>query len=188
MELNKEKIEESIVQTVAESLIADSDLESRIKTAVDARIDSHFKTVADRQIGESVNRAIADGLEHEYCRVDSFGRTSGQPTTVRKELERIIAGYWNERVDKNGKSTDSTYSAISRAEWVMLQIVAADFQGEMKQHIVNLGGSLKDHLRLQLRTTLDSILSEVFHVQSEGDRNLGKPGRSCIDPEQTAKT
>jgi hypothetical protein len=187
MELNKEKIEQAVVQSVADALIADSDLESRIRSAVDARIDKHFKSGADKRIEEAVNRAITDGLEHEYCRVNSFGQREGQPTTVRKELEQMIAGYWNALVEKSGKPTDSTYSSMRRAEWMMSQLVAADFQGEMRQHIVNLGGSFKDHLRAQLKSTLDGILSEIFHVQSEGDRELGKPGRSCIDPEQKGK-
>jgi hypothetical protein len=188
MEIDKEKIEQAIVESVADSMISDGDLEKRIKSAVDARIDSHFKASGDQQIQDAVNRAIKAGLEHEYCKVDSFGRKSGEPTTVSKELERIIAGYWNTRVDKNnGTPTDSSYSSISRAEYVMLKLVAADFSGEMKQHIVNLGASLKDSLRGELRSTLDRLLSEVFYVQSEGDRELGKPGRSCIDPAQTGK-
>ena len=55
------------------------------------------------------------------------------------------------------------------------------------RNIVNLGGSLKDSLRTELRSTLDRLLSEVFYVQSDGDRSLGKPGHSCIDPAQTGK-
>ena len=187
MELDNGKIEQAIVESVSETMISDGELESRVKAAVDSRIDQHFKTLGDAKISEAINAAILQGFEHEYCRVDGFGRRNGEPTTIRKELERVIAGYWNAQVDKNGKPTDSTYSSMSRAEWQMVQLVAADFQGEMKQHIVNLGGSLKDHLRIQLRSTLDNLLSEVFHVQSEGDRELDKPGRSCIDPTQTGK-
>ena len=187
MELDKERIERAVIDSVAESMASDGELESRIKAAVDARIDHHFKTIGDAQISDAVNRAIAAGFEHEYCRVDNFGRKQGQPTTIRSELNRLVAGYWNERVDKNGKPTDSTYSSMPRAEWMMCQLVAADFHGEMKQHIVNLGGSLKDSLRAQLRSTLDLLLSEVFYVKSNGDRELGNPGHSCIDPPQTGK-
>ena len=107
---------------------------------------------------------------------------------MRKELDRIISGYWNERVDSNGKPTESTYSSTSRAEWTMLRLVAADFSGEMKQHIVNLGGSLKDSLRSTLHETVNSLLSEVFFVKSEGDQKLNNPGRSSISPAQTGKS
>jgi hypothetical protein len=187
MKLDQKRIEDAVIEQIAETIISEDELRSRVASAVDARIDRHFKTIADAQISQAVDKAITDGLEHEYCRVDSFGRKSGEPTSVRKELECVIAGYWNARVDKNGVPSDSSYSTISRAEFVMLKLVAADFSGEMKQHIVNLGGSLKDSLRHELRTTLDKLLSEVFYVQSEQDRELGKPGRSCIDPTQTGK-
>ena len=188
MELDQKRIEDAVIEQISETIMREDELRTRVANAVDARIDKHFKTIADAQIASAVEKAISDGLEHEYCRVDSFGRKSGEPTSVSKELERIIAGYWNARVDKNGSPSDSSYSTISRAEFVMLKLVAADFSGEMKQHIVNLGGSLKDSLRHELRITLDKLLSEVFYVQSEGDKELGKPGRSCIDPEQKGKS
>ena len=187
MEINKERIEQAVIEQVVNSMVTDGDLERRIKAVVEARIDAYFKSIGDSQISVAVNKAITSGFEHEYCRVDSMGRRQGEPTTISKELDRVVSGYWNCRVDSSGTPTDSTYSSISRAEWQMLQIVAGDFSKEMKQHIVNLGASLKDSLRTELRSTLDKLLSEVFYVQSNGDRELGKPGHSCIDPEQTGK-
>lgn len=188
MEIDKDRIEEAIVQSVAESMASDGELEARIKSAVNRRIDEHFKNVGDARIAAAVEQSITEGFEHEYCRVTSFGERSGQPTTIRKELEKLVTGYWNQQVNKSdGKPSDSSYNSITRAEWTMLKIVAADFSGEMKQHVVNIGGSLKDSLRSELHSTVNKLLSEVFHVQSEGDRSLNKPGRSCIDPEQTGK-
>jgi hypothetical protein len=188
MEINKEHIEQSIVRTVADEFMSDGELESRIKKALEEKIDAQFKEIAEPRIQEAVNRAITDGFEREYCRVDSFGRKQGEPTTIRKELERLITGYWNDQVDSQGKPTTNNYGTnLTRAEWTMNQLVAADFHGEMKQHIVNLGGALKDQLRGNLRTTLDRLLSEVFYVQSDGDRELGKPGNSYIQTPQTGK-
>ena len=72
-------------------MISDGELESRVKAAVDSRIDQHFKTfTGDAKISEAINAAILQGFEHEYCRVDGFGRRNGEPTTIRKELERVI--------------------------------------------------------------------------------------------------
>ena len=183
MELNQTRIEDGIIREVSDNLIGDDELLSRVKKAVDTRIDGIFKTVADTQIATAVSAAIAQGFEHEYARVNSFGEKEGKPTTIRKELERVIAGYWNQKVDRNGKSSDSSYSGeMTRAEWTMLQLVAADFKGEMKQHIVNLGGSLKDALRAELHTTVNHLLSEVFHVNSADDQATKGHGRSVIDP------
>jgi hypothetical protein len=186
MELDRTRIEDAIVREVADKIIGEDDLYSRVKSAVEARIDNHFRTTADAQIQAAIQAAISQGFEHEYSRVDSFGRREGAPTTIRAELEKLIGGYWNTRVDKQGKPSSNTYGAeITRAEWMMTQLVAADFQGEMKQHVVNLGGALKDKLRAELHETVNRLLSEIFHVRSLDDEAVRRSDRSLISPKQT---
>jgi len=185
VELDQTRIEDAIVREVADKIIGEDALYDRVKRAVDARIDIHFKNVADAQIQAAIEAAVARGFEHEYCRIDSFGKRDGQPTTIRAELERVIAGYWNAKVDRAGKPSSGYGSDITRAEWMMTQLVAADFQGEMKQHVVNLGGTLKDKLRAELHETVNKLLSEVFHVRSADDEARRRGDRSIIDAKQT---
>lgn len=177
MEFNQERIEQAVIDQVAEGIMHEDELRSRVKQAVDARIDKHFKEIADKQIGEAITAAIKDGFEHEYCKVDYLGRREGEPTTINKELHKQIAGYWNQGVDQYGKPTSDTYSKKStRAEFVMTQMVAADFGGEMKQHIVNVAAQLKDGLRKELHLTINKLMSEVFHVRSWDDQNAKDQG------------
>lgn len=187
MELDQKRIEDAIVQEVAERIIGEEELYNRVKNAVDQRIARHFKESADTQIQAAVEAAIREGFEHEYRRIDSFGRPEGAPTTIRAELEKAIGGYWNTMVDRQGKPTTDSYSAkMTRAEWLMTQLVASDFHGDMKQHVVNLGGALKDRLRQELHETVNKLLSEVFHVRSVGDEASKRGDRSTIDPKQKA--
>lgn len=184
MELNQSRIEDAIVRDVADKIMRDDEIYSRVKKAVDDRIDKHFKTVADAQIQAAIEAAITKGFEHEYCRIDAFGQRRDEPTTIRAELEKMIGGYWNAKVDKQGRPSSGYGADITRAEWMMAQLVAADFQGEMKQHVVNLGGALKDKLRAELHETVNKLLSEVLHVNSAGDQAMKRSDRSCIDPQQ----
>lgn len=190
MELNKSRIEDAIVREVADGIMHEDELRERVKRAVDQRVNDLFKAVADAQISAVIETAIKSGFDHEYTRVSTFGERKGAPTTIRAELERLIAGYWNEKVDKSGKASSGYDANITRAEWVMMQIVADSFKDDMKQHVVNLGGALKDKLRAELHKTVNGLLSETFHVNSEDDRKLGsdgRVGRSVIDPKQTGK-
>ena len=184
MELDQTRIEDAIVREVADRIIGEDDLYNRVKRAVDARIDLHFKTTADAQIQAAIQTAIVSGLEHEYHRIDSFGKREGEPTTIRAELEKAIGGYWNTKVDRQGKPSSGYGADITRAEWMMTQLVAADFQGEMKQHIVNLGGTLKDILRAELHETVSRLLSEVFHVRSADDEAKRRSDSSLIHAKQ----
>lgn len=182
MQLDQERIENAIIKEAAGKLIGDDELYERVKRAIDLRIDKLWKETAEERIRSEVEMAIADGFEKSYRKVDSFGQTSGEPTTIRKELERLITGYWDQRVGRDGKPTESSYSSTTRAEWMMTQLVAADFQGEMKQHVINLGGALKDQLRSELHGTVNRLLSDVFKVRSADDQGKKRQDMSSIHP------
>lgn len=185
MQLDQNRIEDAVVLGVTDRIIRDDDLWDRVKRAVNERIDNHFKKTADAQIQAAIEVAVAKGFEHEYCRINSFGQRETAPTTIKKELERMISGYWNVMVGKDGKESTSSYGCVTRAEWIMARLVAADFQGEMKQHIVNIGGALKDKLRAELHETVNKLLSEVLKVNSLEDQELRTRGDACIQPKQT---
>jgi hypothetical protein len=182
MELNQQAIQDAIVAQAVDHFIGDDALYERVKKGIESRIDNLFDTKVRELAEASIEAAYKEGFEREYTKRDSFGRPIGEPTSIGKELERLISGYWEERVDKSGKPSASIYGTTSRAEWMMTQLCADDFGAAMKQHIVNVGGALKDHFRAVLEQHLASMLSDVFHVQSAGDVARKKPGRSCIDP------
>jgi hypothetical protein len=185
MELDQKRIEDAIVREVADKIIGEDDLYERVKRAVEDRIDRHFKTTADAQIHGAIEAAITQGFEREYQRVDSFGRREGERTTIRAELEKMIGGYWNQKVDRTGQPSTAYGADMTRAEWLMTKLVASDFQKDMKQHVVNLGGALKDKLRLELHETVNRLLTEVFHVRTPDDEIKKRQDQSIIHPKQT---
>lgn len=182
MELNQQRIEDAIVAEVVDKFMGEDELYNRVKVGVEARIDKLWAEVVKERIATEVNASIQNAFEREYCRIDQFGNRSGAPTTIRAELERLIGGYWNEKVTKEGKTAGAYDSgSVTRAEWLMAKMCADDFNGAMKQHIVNVAGSVKDHFRAELNKTVARMLSEVFHVKSLGDQGKGTE-RSSLDP------
>ena len=173
MEIDKARIEDAIIDQVASEFVSENNLSTRIRDEVNKRIDRLFKDKADAQIGDAINEAIRNGFDREYCRVSAWGEKEGASTTIRKELEKAIGDYWNTKVDRNGKP-DTSYGdgKLSRAEWVMAQMVAADFKDTMKQHVVNLAAGLKDGLRQELHKTVNQLLTGMFHVKSLDDQKL----------------
>ena len=173
MELDKERIENAIIAEVASDFVNEENLSSKIHAEVNKRIDALFKGRADAQISAAIDDAIRNGFEREYCRISSWGERQGEPTTIRKELEKLISGYWNEKVDRDGKPRSYPGSNdITRAEWLMMQLVANDFKDAMKQHVINITGGLKDGLRQELHKTVNQLLTGTFHVKSLDDQKL----------------
>lgn len=179
MQLDQTRIEDAIIAEVADKLMGSDDLYGRAKKAVEEKINRLWKEEAEARVRSEVEAAITAGFEREYQKTDAFGQKVGATTTIRAELERLIGGYWNERVGSDGKPTSSSYNTVTRAEWMMTKLCADDFAGQMKVHVINVGGALKDAFRKELHSTVNRMLSEVFHVRSLGDQ--GK-GRETIDP------
>lgn len=179
MELNQQRIEDGIIAEVAGKMIGDDDLYRLATRAIETRVDKLWKEAAEKRINTIVENAITSGFDHEYRKIDGFGREQGEKTTIRAELERLISGYWNEMVDREGKPSSSSYTTVPRAQWLMTKMCAADFSKELQPHVLNVAGALKDHFRKELHGMVNNLLSEVFHVRSLEDQ--GK-GREIIDP------
>ena len=175
MEIDKTRIEDAIVSEVADKMVGDDDLYAMVKRGIDERVDRLWNETVKDRITAEVEAAIAKGFEHEYQKIDGFGIAKGPSTTIRAELEKLIAGYWNERVDRAGKPDASTYgNTTTRAEWLMAKMCADDFAGQMKQHVINVTGALKDGFRKELNSTVNKLLSDVFHVRSMDDQGKGR--------------
>lgn len=174
MQFDIEKIEKAIVEEVADRLVGEDEISNLVRHEVMKRVDAIWANTVEGQIREVIDGAVRDGFNRPYTKVDSFGRPAGVPTTIGAELEKMIAGYWNARVDTKGEPCFNTYTpTTTRAEWVMMQIVAKDFVGTMQQHVANVGGALKDNLRRELHGTVDRLISDVFRVKSLQDQGKG---------------
>lgn len=182
MELNSEKIEALIVREAAERIISDDDLYERVKRDIDARVDKIFATRVEAKIAETVDRIAQEGFDRPFRKSDGFGRPAGEPTTISKELEALVSGYWNERVGRDGKPKSDNYNTTSRAEWLMTKICAEDFEKEVKQHAVNVTGFLKDAFRAELQETVNRVLADLFRVRSLGDQGKDSRDASIIHP------
>jgi hypothetical protein len=176
MQIDQRRIEDAIIAEVAANLTNEHEFASRLHKAIDERINVLFAKKANEQIETAINDAIRSGFDREYHRVTTFGEKSGDSTTIRKELDRLIGGYWNTQVNTQGKPDTGYGGKMTRAEWVMAQIVADDFNAQMKQHVVNVAGGLKDNLRKSLHETVNGLLSEVFKVKSQDDVTLQRTG------------
>lgn len=172
LNINEEDLKTAIVAKATDEILSqDQDLSGLIAKEVKARLDKIFIDRAEAQISAAIDAAVAGAFEREYQRVSSWGEPEGPKTTIRKELEKTVEGYWAKRVDsRSGNPTDSSYNSVSRAEYLMTQICAQDFTAAMKASALNVTGALKDGLRNQLGHHMDTLLDSLFHVKSLQDQ------------------
>ncbi|RST54135.1 hypothetical protein [Variovorax sp. DXTD-1] len=172
LNINEEDVKAAIVKQAADEILSqDDDLSGLIQAEVKRRVDAIFVARAEQQLQDAVDAAVKNGFDLEYQRVNSWGQPEGEKTSIRKQLDKLVSGYWSDRVDpRSGKPTDSSYTHTTRAEFLMTQICAENFSEEMKKHAINIAGHLKDGLRNQMGTVMDQMLNDLFRVKSLQDQ------------------
>ena len=172
LNINEDDLKQAIVAKAADEILQDSDeLSALIEKEVRLRLDKIFLTRAEQQIKSAIDDAVSNSFEREYRRVSTFGEPQGSPTSIRKELEKTVSAYWSANVDpRTGKPTDSSYNAVTRAEYLMTQVCAEDFSKGMKDSVLSVTGALKDGLRAQLAKQMDGMLNELFRIKSLQDQ------------------
>lgn len=172
LNINEDEIKAAIIERAADEFLKnDHDLSGLIAKEVKARIDNIFVDRANAQIQAALDEAIKDGFGREYQRIDQWGQAQGKKTSIKAELEKLVSVYWSENVDaRTGKPSDSSYSAVTRANYLMTQICAQDFTEGMKAHAQNVSGALKDGLRNRLAASMDGMLDDLFRIKSLQDQ------------------
>jgi len=172
MEINNTTIEEAVIGRVCDQIMDEWSWRELAERALKDRIAAAFSAGVDEVVNATVKKAVMDGLDYEYDKdVDVFGKSKGGKTTVRAELARMVSDYWSQSVDKYGKPSSSSYDTkMTRAEWTMMHVCAADFSEAMKKEAVAVTGALKDGLRQQLRKSTDEMLNGLFRVKSLQDQ------------------
>ncbi|MEN5036848.1 hypothetical protein [Pseudomonas sp. TWI929] len=172
LNINEESLKTAIVAQVADQLLSeDADLSNLVDKEIKKRIDKIFDERVTAQIQKAIDETINGSFEREYRRVNQWGDQEGPSTTLRKELEKTVTAYWNAKVNPgDGKPATSDYNSVTRAQWLMTKICAEDFSKEMRQHVTNVVGSLKDGLRKQMANQMDALLNDLFKVRSLQDQ------------------
>jgi len=172
LNINEDDLKAAIVKQAVEEIISqDEDLSSLINAEVKKRVDTIFVNRAQAQLDAAIDAAVLNGFDLEYQRVNSWGKPEGEKTSIRKQLDKMVSGYWSEHVEpRTGKPTDSSYNFVTRAEYLMTQICAKDFTENLKQSALNVTGALKDGLRNQLAAQMDQMLNDLFRVKSLQDQ------------------
>lgn len=170
IKIDQEQIEKQVTSKVIDWFIDEDKILDTIRDGISKKIDEIFATKAQEMVNKLTESAFKNAFEKQYQKVDAYGRSEGDPTTIKRELDRIVGSYWAEKVDKSGNRTSNDYNSQPRAEYLMTQICAEDFSKMMKESAVQITGNLKDNFRGQMAQQMDQLLNSLFKVQSLQDQ------------------
>lgn len=151
----REKLFDAIVERAAariqERIEDDISKETikRVTTAIDAEIIDIVRTILDTQFNP----------------VDSFGKPTGENTTVRKIIAEKSEKFLTETVDPSGRVTSDHYiSKIPRANYIIGEIYKAEFNNVVKQQINELLKQSKEKVQLSIAKQVVEILSKQINL------------------------
>lgn len=171
--LDNAAIMEAVVgRLVDEFMRTDDQLYDEVEKRISKKIDALFLKNVEPRIQQELDRALADVFHKEYQQRTAWGENEGEPTTISKELEKLMSGFWAQTVDKDGKP--STYAKLTRAEYTMAKVLGDDFNKQTERYLVQAAAWLKDGMRDHLRGEVDKMLANLFHVNSAQDQAEGR--------------
>ncbi len=171
--LDNAAIMEAVVsRLVDEFMRTDDQLYDEVEKRISGKIDTLFLKHVEPRIQQELDRALADVFHKEYQKRTAWGENDGEKTTISKELEKLMSGFWAQTVDKDGKP--STYAKLTRAEYTMAKVLGDDFNKQTERYLVQAAAWLKDGMRDHLRGEVDKMLANLFHVKSAQDQAEGR--------------
>ena len=171
--LDNAAIMEAVVsRLVDEFMRTDDQLYDEVEKRIPGKIDTLFLKHVEPRIQQELDRALADVFHKEYQKRTAWGEKDGEKTTISKELEKLMSGFWAQTVDKDGKP--NTYAKLTRAEYTMAKVLGDDFNKQTERYLVQAAAWLKDGMRDHLRGEVDKMLANLFHVKSAQDQAEGR--------------
>jgi len=171
--LDNASIMEAVVSRLVDQFMrTDDQLYEEVERRIGKKIDALFLQKVEPRIQKELDKALTDCFHREYQKRTAWGEPDGEKTTISKELERLMSNYWSETVDDKGKV--SAYSEMTRAEYTMAKVTGEDFKDQMHRYLVQGAAALKDGLRAQMRSQIDTMLANLFHVQTAQDKAEGR--------------
>jgi hypothetical protein len=173
IEINNDQIMAAVVERIVEEFTrTDDQLFAEVEKRISKKIDALFLKSVEPRIQKELDAALENVFHREYQKTTAWGERDGQTTTITKELERLMAGFWSETVDEKGKP--SSYAKLTRAEFTMAKVLGDDFNKQTERYLIQSAAWLKDGVRAHLRGEVDKMLGNLFHVKSAQDSAEGR--------------
>ena len=115
LNINEEDLKKAIVDKAADQILRhDDELSGMVRAEVQRRVEKIFAERANAEIQATIDQAVKNGFDLEYCRVDNWGRPEGEKTTIRKQLDASIQGYWTTKVDARTGKPDGSIIPVAQ--------------------------------------------------------------------------
>ena len=174
-------IEDKLLKALESSPTRDEDGEYRGGTKFTPLLGEIVNLVADKikaalwaeekkslqsRIQQTIDLELQKILNTTYQPVNHWGEKEGKPTTIREVFAERTRDFWLQKVDANGKATDSWNAKMTRAEFVAKSQLDLAFKEAMNSEIAVVVSAfreaLTDTLTAQAKEHIESSMKKLI--------------------------
>lgn len=124
-------------------------------------IAAAVQTQIEKQIAAQINTAVLDVLNYTYTPHTPYGEVAGEPTTIRKEFEKAIKNWWEQKIDRAGEPTNSSYNGEPRhtaiARKVIQELLNTEFKAKMESLVNDGRAAMKAGMTTAIAEAVDRM-------------------------------
>lgn len=162
--ITREEVLELAATKIAEQYGDDYDsVETRVERGINDHLQKALRIKLDDNLERILNDVTAKLLSEQVIPVDIWGERKGEPTTIRDALAKRAQGFWEEKVDKDGKKSD--YSGKPRHQWIFEKVVGEEFTKSIKDNVESITKGFKEALRADAGQQLGNYIEKLIPSQ-----------------------
>ena len=117
-------------------------IDKKVNSAIGNFIEQ-FRPMIQFRINEIMNQKMNEVFEAPFQPVDKWGNKKGDETTIRDLIALDAKNYWSEKVDENGKVSDSYNNKMSRSTFYAHKVITEFYNKELVSEVKKLASEMK---------------------------------------------
>lgn len=110
----------------------------------------------------ALDKKIADILEKPFTPLNTWGKPSGEETTIKDEFLKRTENYWTESVDTDGRPSNRSGTKFTRAEFLAKSFIKESFDKTIKENLSEIVGAFQSSLATTMKTSSNIAIDEAL--------------------------
>jgi len=162
--ISSDDIMDRAAQKIADEVMDHERVRDLADNYIRAQVDEIIGKRLESQIEATLSEVMGSILNEEVTPRNIWGEKQGKPTTIRAALSERAKDFWQVKVNKEGKPSDS-YGSMPRHQWLMERTVKGEFESAIKANIDEVVDGFKAAMREDAGKWIATHIASVFPKQ-----------------------
>ncbi len=150
--LNINEIQSEIIESASK----------QVASMIYKEIVEDIRRKTQEMVSKKISETLIDALNKEYQPVDDYGYIIGEKTSLREQFVKSTKEWWSQKVDTNGKATNSSYNSMPRHQYIAKEVIGDVLEKTLKEDLYKLVAESKEMVRIGIAKEVVSLIDQVW--------------------------